>query len=632
MFRMRRVLSVILILSIAPLLFGGCRKGEPGGEELLSRRAAEARQGAAAAVFPDEIRSLSGEELAELPPRNTFPTEMIVPGALAVRVIQPERFLRFSQADKVIRFFANSPQLVPFSSQFDQIELIITSTKVAPVSLFDTQSGEQVGENYPLPCSAVYARKNEPVNREAFLGAQFGRLPKERIETRVLGGTEVTISENSLILPLDPSGKNTARIDGVATAVVFPSENEALMVTGPIRSVEGFFTAGEGEKRGVLAQRVGRAEADSFDFGFFYDYASAQKEAITLPVPPALRNLLLEETRFLSLSINASAPEGEPALRLEITADTPESLNRIDEELGNTLLQIDESLRAAAPEGDSPAQGGMAPLLPRLSETLRSITQERNGNVMTAALAMSADRAELFGQLVDQMNLFAENSAKENRRAQTAGNLKVLGDVINAYYAKNNHYPPLAITSPEGTPLLSWRVALLPAMGPEGEALYKEFKIDEPWDSETNLKLLDRVPMVYRSPLLPAGSGKTLFRIFTGEGVPLRLAGDPPKMNAFENPGRTFLVVAVDPSQAVEWTRPDELNFDRGKLREVFGDFVLALPVMGELFTAPLSGTPEEFDALTAWITGVSPEGETEGETPEETGPGPGADVSPLEN
>ena len=632
MFRMSRALSVILTLSASLLLFNGCRKEEPGGEELLRRRAAEAQKEAAAAVFSDEIRALSGEELAALPPRNTLPTEMIVPGALSVRVIQPERFLRFSQADKVIRFFANSPQLVPFSNQFDQLELIITSAKVAPVSLLDTQSGEQVGENYPLPCSAVYARKNGPVNREAFLGAQFGRIPKERIETRVLGGTELTISENSLILPLDPSGKSTARIDGVATAVAFPSENEALVVTGPIKAVEGFFTAGEGEKRGVLAQRVGRAEADSFDFGFFYDYASPLKEAITLPVPPALRTILLEEARFLSLSIDASAPEGDAALRLEIAADSAESLDRIDEELGNTLLQIDESLRAAAPEGDAPAQGGMAPLLPRLSETLRSITQERNGNVMTAMLAMSADRVELFGQLVDQMNLFAENSAKENRRAQTAGNLKILGDVINAYYAENNHYPPLAITSSDGTPLLSWRVALLPAMGPEGAALYKEFKTDEPWDSETNLKLLDRVPMVYRSPLLPAGGGKTLFRIFTGEGVPLRLTPDPPKMNVFENPGKTFLVVAVDPSQAVEWTRPDELTFDRGKLREIFGDFVLALPVMGELFTAPLSGTPEELDALAAWITGVLPEGGTEEEPSEEPGPSPDADVSPLEN
>ncbi|MBO7707157.1 MAG: DUF1559 domain-containing protein [Thermoguttaceae bacterium] len=631
MFRTRRFFPVITVLPVFLLLFAGCRKGGPSEEELLSRQTAEAQK-AAAAVFSDEIRSLSQEEFAALPPRNTLPTEMIFPGALNVRVIQPERFLRFPQAGKLVRLLANAPRLVPFSNQLDQLELIVTSGKIAPVSLLDTQSGEQVGENYPLPCSAVYARKKDPVNREAFLGAHFGRLPKERIETRVWGGTEVTVAENSLILPLDPSGKNTARIDGVATAVAFPSENEALAVTGPIKAVEGFFTAGDGEKRGVLAQRVGRADTDRFDFAFFFDYASPQKEAITLPFPPALCGVLLEEARFLSLVVDASAPEGEDALRLEIAADSDEALDKIGEALGAALLQIDESIRAAAPEGDAAANEGIAPLLPRLSETLRSITQKRSGGVMTAALAASPQLAELFGRLADQMNLFAERSAKENRRAQTAGNLKVLGDVINAYYAKNNHYPPLAITSPDGTPLLSWRVALLPAMGPEGEALYNEFKTDEPWDSEANLKLLERVPMVYRSPLLPAGGGKTLFRVFSGEGVPLRLAAEPPKMSAFENPGKTFLVVAVDPSQAVEWTRPDELAFDREKIPEIFGDFVLALPVMGELFTAPFSGAPEELDALTSWITGVPREGAAEEEAPDAAGPSPEGDVSPLEN
>ena len=169
-------------------------------------------------------------------------------------------------------------------------------------------------------------------------------------------------------------------------------------------------------------------------------------------------------------------------------------------------------------------------------------------------------------------------------------------------------------------------------MGPDGEALYKEFKTDEPWDSEANLKLLERIPMVYRSPLLPPGGGKTLFRVFSGAGVPLSLSAEPPKMNVFENPGKTFLVVAVDPSQAVEWTRPDELTFDREKIPEIFGDFVLALPVMGELFTAPLSGTPEELDALTSWITGVPQETSSGEESAEEPGPSPDSEISPLEN
>src|SRR5205823_5177427 len=58
--------------------------------------------------------------------------------------------------------------------------------------------------------------------------------------------------------------------------------------------------------------------------------------------------------------------------------------------------------------------------------------------------------------------------------------------------------PAHALYSKDGKPLLSWRVALLPYVGEE--ALYKQFKLDEAWDSPHNKRLIDRIPKVYRSP------------------------------------------------------------------------------------------------------------------------------------
>ena len=43
-----------------------------------------------------------------------------------------------------------------------------------------------------------------------------------------------------------------------------------------------------------------------------------------------------------------------------------------------------------------------------------------------------------------------------------------------------------------GKPLLSWRVHLLPFL--EENELYEQFKLDEPWDSPHNIKLLDQMP------------------------------------------------------------------------------------------------------------------------------------------
>src|SRR5437016_5050491 len=51
---------------------------------------------------------------------------------------------------------------------------------------------------------------------------------------------------------------------------------------------------------------------------------------------------------------------------------------------------------------------------------------------------------------------------------------------------------PGPIRDKAGQPLLSWRVTILPFI--EGDALHKEFHLDEPWDSPHNLTLLKRMP------------------------------------------------------------------------------------------------------------------------------------------
>ncbi len=42
-----------------------------------------------------------------------------------------------------------------------------------------------------------------------------------------------------------------------------------------------------------------------------------------------------------------------------------------------------------------------------------------------------------------------------------------------------------------GKPLLSWRVHLLPLL--DEQDLYNQFKLNEPWDSPNNIKLLDKI-------------------------------------------------------------------------------------------------------------------------------------------
>ena len=45
-------------------------------------------------------------------------------------------------------------------------------------------------------------------------------------------------------------------------------------------------------------------------------------------------------------------------------------------------------------------------------------------------------------------------------------------------------FPPRAILDKNGKPLLSWRAQMLPNL--EEIALYEQFHLDEPWDSQHN--------------------------------------------------------------------------------------------------------------------------------------------------
>ena len=95
-----------------------------------------------------------------------------------------------------------------------------------------------------------------------------------------------------------------------------------------------------------------------------------------------------------------------------------------------------------------------------------------------------------------------------------AGNLRSIALALNSYASVYYRLPPPAIRK-DGSPLLSWRVAILPYLGKED--LYKEFHLDEPWDSPNNLKLLEYMPKVYQTA--GASPTKTSYQVVVGPGT-----------------------------------------------------------------------------------------------------------------
>src|SRR5262249_1314447 len=72
----------------------------------------------------------------------------------------------------------------------------------------------------------------------------------------------------------------------------------------------------------------------------------------------------------------------------------------------------------------------------------------------------------------------SSTSGSMSARDTVETHLGELGLALERYHDKHGRYPPRCICDPDGRPLLSWRVALLPYLGEK--ALYDEFRLDEP--------------------------------------------------------------------------------------------------------------------------------------------------------
>jgi hypothetical protein len=156
-------------------------------------------------------------------------------------------------------------------------------------------------------------------------------------------------------------------------------------------------------------------------------------------------------------------------------------------------------------------------------------------------------------------------------------NLRLIGTAFHIYAdahrERNDNVFPSDICDSDGKALLSWRVAILPYM--EEKALFDRFRLDEPWDSPHNIKLLEEMPEQFRCPGCPAGHPRnvTSYIGVRGEQFALRPKGRRLGFGGFaDGTSKSILAVECPRSMATEWTRPDSEFQGVGKfLKEVGG-------------------------------------------------------------
>jgi hypothetical protein len=191
---------------------------------------------------------------------------------------------------------------------------------------------------------------------------------------------------------------------------------------------------------------------------------------------------------------------------------------------------------------------------PEVVKGLEAIRPEVKGDQIRLALNAKALDAAVLPLIAKVREAAA--------RAQATNDLKQIALAMHNYHDVYKSFPAQASYDKNKKPLLSWRVHLLPFV--EGAELYKQFKLDEPWDSANNKPLIAKMPAVFRSPhIVNAEPGKTTYLVPVGKG----LIFDGPKKTKIsqitDGTSNTIFVVEADESRAVWWTQPEDYKVDR---------------------------------------------------------------------
>jgi hypothetical protein len=174
----------------------------------------------------------------------------------------------------------------------------------------------------------------------------------------------------------------------------------------------------------------------------------------------------------------------------------------------------------------------------------------------------------------------------------STNNLKQIGIAMHNFHDVHKRFPAADGAGKDKKPKLSWRVHILPFV--EQQALFNQFKLDEPWDSEHNKKLIDKMPKLYAAPGSKVAE-KHMTNYVTVRGPNTMFPpGQAIRMAQIrDGTSNTAMVLEVDDEHAVIWTRPDDFEPDKDNpLKGVVGlrnrKFLV---LMGDAAVLPLSDT-----------------------------------------
>jgi hypothetical protein len=376
------------------------------------------------------------------------------------------------------------------------------------------------------------------------------------------------------------------KADGTAQWMMDPT---LLVIASEPKVME--FIDGKFGTPGPLAQKLeplaGRDAAVVLDVQPLHSFVGAMAEQNPMA---AMAGGLVKQVNTLTLVADL---QGANLLQLQLHALNEGSASGLQGMIGGFLQQGQQAFTQQLKAEQGHMEPGMEPLIPLIEKLVQGSTCTAEGSICS----ITVPRPEGTEQLPELLKPALQRMADQAAAARELNDLRQIALAFHNYHDTHGAFPASGGPGTAGAPGtgLSWRVHLLPFL--EQSALYQEFKLDEPWDSEHNKALIPRMPEVYGKD----SKGLTSTHVFVGEGAPFVGDTGAKFFEITDGTSNTLLIVEAGPSTAVEWTKPGGLTLDPANPLAVLGEIgdMFAVAMMdGSARKLPKSIDPETFKNL----------------------------------
>jgi len=535
----------------------------------------------------------SAEILAALGPENNLPIHRLLPDPIFAVTGKPKQFLASPICTGGEMLIATEiAQRLQLYFNPHTVEFFVISSGLpfpAQVIVPHSQDPNAPPQQRTIPIArwATVMTFDAPVELSALISALRGA----EVDAGLMESLKRTEGNNEYY---DLTPQDIISIFPQRAALGMHDERTIVLVEGLETDIKAVFS--DTTPKNAVLERLKRSPVDANDWTIVtsleglserpavFDALLAQiEQAGNIPsnVMPAVKQHL----RALTLSVNVSATVGEPIVSIYAEGLDEKSAEIIRDTVQGTIVHSQTSLATMSEEERqklSRSPDFSAALLHAMSLKLEGERVYFSLNNFESLIPTIAE--EFRTQQITLQNAIQQEQLQRWRSEQLRG----FAVLFSRYYAQHQKFPA-DIVDADGKPLLSWRVALLPAMGMED--LYNKFKKDEPWDSEANLALLrssEPEPnlRVFHAMTPDVAPPKTVVRFFDSAGTPF--SKKDLKIEDIKSPEQTLMFVIVTPQYAVEWTKPEPLEFDGDKLADIFGVQLWGVSFTGQICALPV--------------------------------------------